>query len=110
MRSIIESRTLREGRARARAPARSCPGTSGGSARPGPGTPVELDSRDPLAADLGHDLAGLVLIRARARPEDEPEDENADHDEQRPLEVMEAVAHRLEHRKPSGKTFEDGRL
>ena len=66
----------------------------------GPVLPVELDGRDPLAADLGDDLAGLVLVRARARPEDEPEDENADHGEQRPLQVVEAVAHRLEHRKP----------
>jgi hypothetical protein len=62
--------------------------------------PVELDGRDPLVSDARDDLAGRVGVGAGTGPEDEPEDENGDHGEQRPLQVVEAVAHRLEHRKP----------
>ena len=61
---------------------------------------VELDGRDPLAADARDDLAGRISVGARTGPEDEAEDEDGDHGEERPLQVVEAVAHRLEHRKP----------
>src|SRR5262249_36212581 len=60
---------------------------------------VEIDRGDALGAHAGDDLAAAVRVRARAGPEHEAENEDRDHEKQRPLQLVEAVAHRLEHRK-----------
>ena len=60
--------------------------------------PVEIEGRDRLAPDLRDDRSGGVLgSAAAAGKEHEPEDEDKNHGEKGPLQVVEALAHRLQH-------------
>ena len=63
--------------------------------------PVELGSGDLIRSHPGHDLIRRVAGQVRAREEDESENEDDDDHEERPLQMVEARAHGLEHGKGS---------